>query len=309
MLYSYDERNTQEEKGRTRVLKSLSGYLAKKLGKNPSGSDEYEEEIISMVNEGHEQGIIQEAQAQMIQNIFEFTDKEAQDVMTHRRNITAIDGTTSLRDALAFMLDDTHSRFPVYLDNLDNIIGILFLKDAMRWHTKNQHAYDDWQVKDIPNLLRKAVFIPETRNLSPLFRNMQMRKLQMVIVADEYGQTAGLVAMEDILEEIVGNIQDEYDNDETMIEKLSDGDYLISGLAPLDEVGKVLDLPLDGVDFETLNGFLISKLDKIPSDDDRSEILTDGYSFRILSVANKTIEQVRVHRLPEEKEEQNEETK
>ena len=309
MLYFYDERNTQEEKGRTRVLKSLSGYLARKLGKNPSGSDEYEEEIISMVNEGHEQGIIQESQAQMIQNIFEFTDKEAQDVMTHRRNITAIDGTANLRDALTFMLDDTHSRFPVYLDNLDNIIGILFLKDAMRWHTKNQHYYDDWQIKDIPNLLREAVFIPETRNLSPLFKSMQMRKLQMVIVADEYGQTAGLVAMEDILEEIVGNIQDEYDNDETLIEKLSDGDYLISGFAPLDEVGKVLKLPLDGVNFETLNGFLISKLDKIPSDDDRSEILTDGYSFRILSVANKTIERVRVHRLPEEKEEQNEETK
>lgn len=309
MLYSLNERNTQEKKGRTRVLKSLSGYLARKLSKNPSGSDEYEEEIISMVNEGHEQGVIQESQAQMIQNIFEFTDKEAQDVMTHRRNITAIDGTMNLRDALTFMLDDTHSRFPVYLDNLDNIIGILFLKDAMRWHTRDQHAYDDWQIKDVPNLLRKAVFIPETRNISQLFKNMQMRKLQMVIVADEYGQTAGLVAMEDILEEIVGNIQDEYDNDETMIEKLSDGDYLISGLAPLDEVGKMLGLPLDDVDFETLNGYLISKLDKIPSDDDRSEIIADGYSFRILSVANKTIERVRVHRLPEEKEEQNEETK
>lgn len=309
MLYSLNERNTQEKKGRTRVLKSLSGYLARKFGKNPSGSDEYEEEIISMVNEGHEQGVIQESQAQMIQNIFEFTDKEAQDVMTHRRNITAIDGTMNLRDALTFMLDDTHSRFPVYLDNLDNIIGILFLKDAMRWHTRDQHAYDDWQIKDVPNLLRKAVFIPETRNISQLFKNMQMRKLQMVIVADEYGQTAGLVAMEDILEEIVGNIQDEYDNDETMIEKLSDGDYLISGLAPLDEVGKILGLPLDDVDFETLNGYLISKLDKIPSDDDRSEIIADGYSFRILSVANKTIERVRVHRLPEEKEEQNEETK
>ena len=213
MLYSLNERNTQEKKGRTRVLKSLSGYLARKLGKNPSGSDEYEEEIISMVNEGHEQGVIQESQAQMIQNIFEFTDKEAQDVMTHRRNITAIDGTMNLRDALTFMLDDTHSRFPVYLDNLDNIIGILFLKDAMRWHTRDQHAYDDWQIKDVPNLLRKAVFIPETRNISQLFKNMQMRKLQMVIVADEYGQTAGLVAMEDILEEIVGNILDEYDVD------------------------------------------------------------------------------------------------
>lgn len=311
MIYSNDERNTQEKKGRTDVLKSLSGYLARKLGKNPSGSEEYiEDEIISMVNEGHEQGVIQESQAMMIQNIFEFTDKEAQDVMTHRRNITAIDGNTSLRDALTFMLDDIHSRFPVYLDNLDNITGILFLKDAMRCHTRNQHSYDDWLIKDIPGLLRKAVFIPETRSLSPLFKNMQMKKLQMVIVADEYGQTAGLVAMEDILEEIVGNIQDEYDNDETMIEKLSDGDFLISGLAPLDDVARALGLSMEEVDFETLNGFLISRLDKIPSDDDRSEIITDGYSFRILSVANKTIERVKAHKLPDtEEEKQTEETK
>ncbi|EET61616.1 CBS domain protein [Marvinbryantia formatexigens DSM 14469] len=289
------------------MLKSLSGLLSRKLGKNPSGSDEYEEEIISMVNEGHEQGVIQESQAQMIQNIFDLTDKEAQDVMTHRRNITAIEGTMNLKDALAFMLDDTHSRFPVYLDNLDNIIGILFLKDAMRWHTRNPD-YDNWQIKDIPSLLRKAVFIPETRDLSPLFKSMQTQKLQMVIVSDEYGQTAGLVAMEDILEEIVGNIQDEYDNDEPVIEKAGD-DFLISGFAPLDEVSEALQLSLDDVEFETLNGFLISKLGRIPSDDDRSEIITDGYSFRILSVANKTIERVRAHRLPEEKKEEDEETK
>lgn len=290
------------------MLKSLTGRLQKLLGRNHSGSEEYiEEEIISMVNEGHEQGVIHENEVEMIQNIFDFTDKKAQDVMTHRRNINAIDGTTNLHDALDFMLDDTHSRYPVYLDNLDNIIGILFLKDAMRFHIKCQHQYEDWMIKDVPDLLRPAVFIPETRNLSALFKSMQSRKLQMVIVSDEYGQTAGLVAMEDILEEIVGNIQDEYDNDETMIEKLGDGDYIISGLAPLDEVAEVLGISLADVEFETLNGYLISKLDKIPSDDERSEILTDGYSFRILSVANKIIEKVKAHRLPGEPAEEKEE--
>ncbi|MDO4344398.1 MAG: hemolysin family protein [Eubacteriales bacterium] len=288
------------------MFKSFTGRLAKKLGRSGSGSEEYlEDEIISMVNEGHEQGVLKADEAQMIQNIFEFTDKQAQDVMTHRRNIIAIDGMTNLRDALDFMINDTHSRFPVYLDHLDNIIGILFLKDAMRCHRKNQ--YDDWLIKDVPELLRPAVFIPETRNLSALIKNMQQKKLQMVIVSDEYGQTAGLVAMEDILEEIVGNIQDEYDEDETMIEKLPDGDFLISGLAPLDEVGKMLEIDFEGVDFETLNGYLVAKLDKIPSEDERSEIFACGYSFRILSVANKIIERVRAHKLPTETTEKTEE--
>lgn len=276
------------------------------LGKGTSEAEDYlEEEIISMVNEGHEQGVLKENEAQMIQNIFEFTDKQAQDVMTHRRNIIALDGMTTLKDALEFMLDDIHSRFPVYLENLDNIIGILFLKDAMRCHTKQQ--YDDWMIKDIPELLRKAVFIPETRNLSTLIKNMQLKKLQMVIVADEYGQTAGLVAMEDILEEIVGNIEDEYDNDETLIEHLPDGDFLISGLTPLDEVASALKITFEEVDFETLNGYLIAKLDKIPSDDERSEIVANGYSFRIMSVANKIIERVRAHRLPSQEQEDTEE--
>ncbi len=292
------------------MFKSLTGRLDKLLGKSNPGSEEYiEEEIISMVNEGHEQGVIHENEVEMIQNIFDFTDKKAQDVMTHRRNINAIDGTTRLRDALNFMLDDTHSRYPVYLENLDNITGILFLKDAMRFHMRNQHQYDDWMIKDVPELLRPAVFIPETRNLSALFKNMQSRKLQMVIVADEYGQTAGLVAMEDILEEIVGNIQDEYDNDETMIEKQGNGDYIISGLAPLDEVAEMLGIQFaEDVEFETLNGYLISKLDKIPSDDEHSEILADGYSFQILKAANKVIEKVKAHKLSPQEEEQPEET-
>lgn len=280
------------------MLKSFAGHLSKILGgNNQEPEDLIEEEIISKVNEGHEQGVIEANEAEMIQNVLEFTDLEAQDVMTHRMNITAIEGTMKLSDALDFMLDDTHSRFPVYMDTLDNIIGLLYLKDAMRCHTKHHHEFDDWMIKDIPELLRNAVFIPETRSLSRLITNMQQKKLQMVIVSDEYGQTAGLVAMEDILEKIVGNIQDEYDDDEVLIEKCADGTYLISGRAPLDEVAQVLDLNLEDVEFETLNGYLVAKLDKIPSEDERSEIRSDGYGFQILSVANKTIDRVRVHKL------------
>ncbi|MDO5539893.1 MAG: hemolysin family protein [Eubacteriales bacterium] len=283
------------------MLKSFAGHLAKILGgNNPEPEDYIEEEIISKVNEGHEQGVIEANEAEMIQNILEFTDLEAQDVMTHRMNITAVDGTARLADALNFMLDDTHSRYPVYLDNIDNIIGLLYLKDAMRCHTKHEHKYNDWMIKDIPELLRKAVFIPETRSLSRLITNMQLKKLQMVIVADEYGQTAGLVAMEDILEKIVGNIQDEYDDDEVLIEECAGGDYVISGLAPLSEVSDALGITFEGVDYETLNGYLVSKLDKIPSEDERSEIITDGYSFQILNVANKIIDRVKVHKLDED---------
>lgn len=281
------------------MSKSFVERLARQFGISASNSEDLiEDEIISMVNEGHEQGVIKANEAEMIQNIFEFTDKEASDVMTHRRNIIAVEEHTTLKEAMEFMLEDSHSRFPVYAEQMDNVTGILFLKDAMRYLMK-QH-YGEWKIKDIPGLLREAVFIPETRNVSSLFKSMQSKKLQIVIVSDEYGQTAGLVTMEDILEEIVGNIQDEYDNDEASIEKLPNGDYLILGLAPLDEVADALQIEFQEEDFETLNGYLISKLDKIPSEDERSEITAYGYSFRIMSVANKIIEKVKVHKLKEE---------
>ena len=261
--------------------------------------DVTEEEIISMVNEGHEQGVLEANEAEMINNIFEFGDKEAQDIMTHRTNIVGVDGCQNLKSALRFMLDATNSRFPVYEGNIDNITGIIHLKDAMRCHTMGQ--YDDWLIKDIPGLIRPAVFIPETRKINLLFKNMQSRKLQMVMVADEYGQTAGLVALEDILEEIVGNIQDEYDEDEPYIEEQPDGSFLVEGMTPLEELEDRLDIEFKlEEDIETLNGYLVSKLDKIPSEDEKSVIKDLGYSFQILSVSHKKIQKVRMKKLPEE---------
>lgn len=260
--------------------------------------DVTEEEIISMVNEGHEQGVLEANEAEMITNIVEFGDKEAQDVMTHRTNIVGVDGKINLKSAIRFMLDATNSRFPVYEEGMDNITGIIHLKDAMRCHTAGN--YDEWLIKDIPGLIRQAVFIPKTRKINLLFKNMQSKKLQMVIVADEYGQTAGLVALEDILEEIVGNIQDEYDEDVVYIEEQADGSFLADGMTPLEELEDRLGITFKlEEDIGTLNGYLVSKLDKIPAEDEKSVIEDMGYSFQILSVARKKIQRARIRRLLE----------
>ena len=260
--------------------------------------DVTEEEIISMVNEGHEHGVLEANEAEMITNIVEFGDKEAQDVMTHRTNIVGVDGKINLKSAIQFMLDATNSRFPVYEEGMDNITGIIHLKDAMRCHTAGN--YDEWLIKDIPGLIRQAVFIPKTRKINLLFKNMQSKKLQMVIVADEYGQTAGLVALEDILEEIVGNIQDEYDEDVVYIEEQADGSFLADGMTPLEELEDRLGITFKlEEDIGTLNGYLVSKLDKIPAEDEKSVIEDMGYSFQILSVARKKIQRARIRKLLE----------
>ena len=280
------------------MSKSFMERLAQQFGISTPSTEEFQAEIVSMVEEGCQQGIIREDETDMIKNIFDLARQQAQDVMTHRRHIVGIDCEMTLKDALDFMLNDSHSRFPVYEENMDNVIGILFLKDAMRCMT--QHGFADWKIRDIRGLLREAVFIPETKELTSLFQMMQSQKLQMVIIADEYGQTAGLVAMEDILEVIVGNIQDEYDNDEPVIQKIDDDTYLISGLAPLTVVAEELGIEFEETEFETLNGYLISRLDKIPDEDEHSRIEACGYLFQIEKVANKMIETVRVSRLPKE---------
>lgn len=255
-------------------------------------TDVTEEEIISMVNEGQEQGVLLESEAQMITNIFEFTDKDAKDIMTHRSNIIAIDASTSLKKAVEFMLSEKNSRYPVYIDNIDHIIGIIHLKDACR--ALDNAKNEDKPIKSIRNLIREAKFIPETRNIDSLFRSMQSLKTHMVIVIDEYGQTAGLIAMEDILEEIVGNILDEYDEDDSFIMKKGEDTYEIEGLTPLDELGEMLDIDFSKEEFETLSGLMIAHLEHIPTEDDLFDMDYDRYNFKVLSVQNKVIKNVLV---------------
>lgn len=256
-----------------------------------------EEEIISMVNEGHENGLLEANETELMHNIFEYGDKEAGDIMTHRKNIVAVDGTMKLKDALNYMLDQNYSRFPVYEENIDNIIGFLHFKDAVK--ANRDPKEQEKMIRELPNILRPARFIPETRNISDLLRTMQKQKLHFVIVVDEYGQTAGLVTMEDIIEEIVGNIQDEYDMEEEDIVELPDHSFIIRGVTPLEDVEEALGVSFGEDEIETLNGFLISILDRIPADDEHIVINHSGYRFAVQSIQNKVIQKVHVSKLPE----------
>lgn len=258
-----------------------------------------EEEIMSLVNEGHEQGVLQDSEAEMIHNIFEFDEKEAKDIMTRRKNIVALDAGLTFEEALEFIRGSANSRYPVYEGDIDNIIGVLHIKEALQICTSQE--YYGKRVRDIEGLVRKVDFIPETRNINSLFREMQKKKSHMVIVVDEYGQTAGIVAMEDILEEIVGNILDEHDEDEEMIRRHADGSFLMHGMADFADVAKELSLSIEeGEEYDTLSGFLISKIGKIPGEDECGEIRTHGYSFKVLAIENKIIRKVLARRLPGE---------
>lgn len=260
-----------------------------------------EEEIISMVNEGHEQGVLHETEAEMITNIFEFGDKEAKDIMTNRSNIVAIDKNMPLEETLDYMLNEGKSRFPVYDENIDHIIGILHFRDAMRAHRTLENAL--LPVWEVEGLIRDAMFVPETKNIADLFRTMQKTKTQMVIVIGEYGQTLGLLAMEDILEEIVGNIMDEYDEEEAHIEETDNPDeYIIKGITRLEELEEKFGISFGEQEFETLNGFLISKMDRIPEENEEFSMDVESYRFRVMTVENRMIQSVLMTKLADRKE-------
>lgn len=287
----------------TKLAVCLAGGVLRLFGVSTreKEGDVTEEEIISMVNEGHEQGVIEASEAEMISNIFELGDKKAWDIMTHRPEIVAIDAATSLSRAVDFMLEEKYSRYPVYEENIDHVIGILHLKDAMRFHTEGNQ--EETALGELPGLLMKPCFVPQTKNIGELFREMQAEKLQMVVVVDEYGQTDGLIAMEDILEEIVGNILDEYDEDNSFIEEKGQGEYVVDGRMPLEELEECLGISFEDEECDTLNGFLISRLDRIPEPGEQPEISYSGFRFRILSADSKMIQSVGVTRSPEEAQE------
>ena len=248
-----------------------------------------EDEIISMVNEGHEQGVFDAGKAEMISNIIELDEKEAQDIMTHKKRIVAVNAEMTIEEALHFMYSENYSRYPLYEDNRDNIIGILHLKDVI-----GAYISDDLKDKPLKEIAREAYYVPDTQNINILFHEMQLKNIHMAIVIDEYGQTAGLVAMEDFLEEIVGNIQDEYDEDEKMVISMEEYSCVVNGSISLEELEDDLDIHLEHDDFDTLNGLLISILDRIPADGEKATLEYAGYIFDILETKNKMIEQVRI---------------
>jgi len=280
----------------TRLIQLFANVLISICGIDPNKMDDdvTEDEIIDLVDEAHEQGVILESEAEMIQNIMEFSDKDAKDIMTHRKNIFALEDTLTLEEAISYMTEKYNSRYPVYHEDINNIIGFIHIKDAIV-HMMSK-KYENCTLAQIPELIRTIAIIPETMSIEALFQSMQVKKVHMAIVVDEYGQTAGLITLEDILEEIVGNILDEYDENNEFIQQQVDQSILIDGLTPIKDVEEVLGIEFGDTVYETLNGYLTSVLGHIPTNDDK-EVITNGYCFEILNVEHHVLQKLRVEKV------------
>lgn len=271
----------------------FSSILKRLSPKGRKDDDVTEEEIMDMVNEGQNNGVLKEDEAEMIGNIFEFGEKQAQDVMTHRKSIVAIDSTATIGEAFDIIMAESFSRYPVYDGDIDNIIGILHLRDILKIYVDEKNRSKT--IMEMKNqVLFDASYVPETRNISALFKSMQSKKVHMAVVVDEYGQTVGIVTMEDILEEIVGDILDEYDEEEQFISKQPDGSYIVDGQTLLEDIEDMLEIKFDCEDIDTINGYLIYKMGKIPQDDEEFDTVCGGYRFKVLSVSNRMITDVKV---------------
>ena len=281
----------------TRALLRLAGF-------DPDAGPEEvtEEEIRAMVDMGGESGAIEETEKEMIENIFEFNNRSAEDVMTHRIDVTSIPVDADHDQIVNIILDTGLSRFPVYEEDIDDIIGILntrdFLLDAHQEHPRPLRA-----------LLREAYFVPETVQADALFRDMQTRKIHMAIVVDEYGGMSGIVTMEDLLEEIVGNIYDEFDPQaKPDIALVDEGVWRISGSTALEDIADALDVELSlEEDYDTLSGLVFSQFTTIPRDGSTPAVDVDGLHIQVEIIADHRVESALVSKLPPQEEEAAEE--
>lgn len=266
-----------------------------------------EEEIKMMLDVGEEKGSIEEEEKELINNVFEFNDKVASEVMIHRKDIYAIEVKSDIGDILADLKEYKYSRIPVYEDSIDNIVGMLYIKDLLAY------VYLKKEVK-IKKIMRDVYFTPENKPINDLFRELQKSKHQIAIVLDEYGGTAGLITMEDIIEELVGNIFDEYDDEEAEYEKIDDNTYRISGGVSIYDLRKILNIEdIPEGDYDTLSGYLIEILGRIPSDNETPVIETPKVTYKIEDYEDKRILWVKACKnntveLDEDDEEQKERT-
>lgn len=260
--------------------------------------DKVEEEILSMVEEGHEQGVIEEDEMELINNIFEFSDKKAKDIMTSRQRVIALEENTSVKEAIDIALENQFSRYPVYGEELDNIVGLVHIKDLMAAYMKDQN-------QPVSGIMDKPMVTHPNKDISELLHRMQIEKIHMAVVVDEYGQTDGIVAMEDIIEEIVGNIFDEHDEvDEEEIKEEKDGVYRVEGHASLEELAEIIEIEFPDEDFGTVNGFLLYELGRIPEEGENIQVVYQGYEFISDDIKDNVIQSVEIKKVNEKPEEE-----
>ncbi len=275
------------------VLFFLTRAITRPLGANPlAGTLVSEEEIKALVETGEEQGVLEETERDMIRSIFDLGDKDVRELMVPRMEIVAVDVTTPPEQLLERVVLAGHSRIPIYEGSADQIIGVLYVKDVFGRIARGQGA------PALRELLRPAHFVPETKKVDELLREMQKQKNHMAIVVDEYGGTAGLVTLEDIVEEIVGEIRDEYDVEQELVVPVSEREALVDGRAPFEDIRETFALDdLDSsAEYETLGGFIVHELGRFPKAGE--EVRRSGVRFVVETVEGRRIRRVRVVREP-----------
>ncbi len=255
-----------------------------------------EEEIKKMLETGSENGVFNEIEKEMINSIFSFDDKTAKDVMVPRREVFAIDIEEPLEKILDEILETRHSRIPVYEEQIDNIIGILQVKDVMIEARKKS-----FEEVDIRALLKEAFFVPDGKSTDELFREMQKTKNRMAVLIDEYGGVSGILTVEDLVEEVMGEIIDEHEEEVVELQKIGEKEYLLDGSILIEELNEKLNLKLETENYDTLSGYLIEELGYIPKDSGQCELDADGVHFKILEVKEKRIRKVWM-KIPEQAE-------
>lgn len=280
-----------------KLLTVSTNLTVRLFGIDPNAEDEEasEEEIRMLVDTGLERGTIQQSEKMIIHNIFDFDNKDVSDMMTHRTDMIAISADTPLEDVLEIVQSEQYTRFPVFEERVDNIIGILHVKDLIV-----QFRKDTTRPKSILDIIRPAYFVSESKKGDDLLEELQQNRVHMAIVVDEYGGTAGLITIEDLIEEIVGSIYDEYDEEESIFEQVDEDTYIFTGIAHLDEVSQITKASLPEEEYDTLSGFMVGTIGRIPTKQERPEFEFRGFRYKVLEVGKQRIRRIQMTRLPEE---------
>ncbi len=268
------------------LLTVSTNFVLKILGFDPNSSEETvtEEEILMMVDAGEEKGVIGGSAKDMIENIFDFTDSTVDEIMTHRTEVSAVEDTSTIQDVVNLAIADGYSRLPVFHEDLDTILGIIYVKDLLKY--VGSEINGDVKITDI---MRPAYFVPETKRCTELFKEMTDHRVQIAVIVDEYGGTSGIITLEDLLESIVGNIQDEFDHEEEEIQRVSDNTFTVDGSTSIDEISDLVGVTLPEGDYDTIAGLVMEMLGRIPKQGEHPCIHIANLSITVQKVEENRI--------------------
>lgn len=277
-----------------KFLSASTNFVVKLLGFKSEINAETvtEEEILMLLDAGQEKGIIGNEIKNIIENVFSFDDKYVNEIMTHRTEIVAIEDNCSILDAVNLSINSGYSRIPVYHEDVDNIIGIIYVKDLLKYFVSNSN-FSNMTMSDI---MRDVIYIPKTKRCSNLFKELIDMKTQIAIIVDEYGGTEGLITIEDLIESILGNIQDEYDDEQNEITKINENKFTVDGSTSIDEISSLVGFSLPSGNYDTISGFILEKLGRIPTNNEHPSITINNTNFIVEQIIDRKITKVSITR-------------